>query len=118
MNRPKTIADINLSRIATVQNYINLHYCEELKLPELAELVCLAPTSLCHIFKLHTGITVSKYIIDVRIRHATEMIQNTDKTIKEIAFECGFNTLSNFNRIFKEATGSTPSTYREQYNIL
>lgn len=117
MKRPKTTADINLSRIAAVQNHINLHYREELKLSELAQLVCLAPTSLCHIFKSHTGMTVSKYITDVRIRHATEMLQNSDDSIKAIAFECGFSTLSNFNRLFYRVTGMTPSAYREQNNI-
>lgn len=111
MKKPKT-NKINLARVSTVKNYIDQHYNEDLALSKLSEVVSLVPTSLCHIFKDVTGMKVSDYIIRVRISHAVRMLRTTDKEVKSIAYECGFNTLTNFNRHFKHLMGCTPTELR------
>jgi AraC-like DNA-binding protein len=113
--KPETKNDINLARIKTVQDYIRLHYGDELKLSELAALANLVPTSLCHIFKAYTEHTVSDFITEVRIKKAADKLLNTNETVKGIAYECGFSTLTNFNRHFKKFMGCTPTELRAQY---
>lgn len=113
MSIPKTTNEVNQSRVSKVQEYISCHYREELTLSELAGVANMAPTSLSHLFKKVTGGCLSDYIIAVRIQNAKELLQNSDHTIKAIAYDCGFSTLTNFNRQFKRLTGCTPTELRE-----
>ena len=113
MMKPKSTNELNQTRISKVQEYISCHYREELPLSELADVANLSPTALCHFFKRMTGGCLSDYIIEVRVLHAKEMLLNTNNTIKSIAFGCGFNTLTNFNRQFKRLVGCTPTELRE-----
>ena len=112
MSKPKTTNEVNQTRISDVQRYISRHYREELSLSELAAVAHLAPSTLCHIFKRMTGRSIFQYISAVRIQHVKEKLQNTDLTMKAIAYDCGFNTLTNFNRQFKCLTGCTPTEWR------
>ena len=65
---------------------------------------------------VHTGRNISEYIIDLRLGYAARMLVDTAKSISEIGFDCGFNNLSNFNRIFKKKKGCSPSEFRENYH--
>ncbi len=111
--KPETDNHVNVTRISTVQNYISQHYRDDLKLEELAGLVSMAPTSLCHIFKRYTGKRISDLIIETRIRNAKKLLATTNMTVRYVAYESGFSTLTNFNRHFKKLTGQTPVEYRE-----
>ena len=100
-------------RVQKVQDYIDQHYNEEIRLGQLADLVSM--TSFSRFFKLRTGKNLSEYIIDIRLGHATRMLVDSTMSIAEICFECGFNNLSNFNRIFKKKKNCTPKEFRENY---
>lgn len=108
----KTTDDINKARVAGVKEYVAAHYGDDLSLATLAEVVHVAPMTLCHIFKRLTGQRVSQFIIHVRIREASKRLRQTNLDIKSISYECGFNTMTNFNRQFKRLTGCTPTEYR------
>ena len=95
--RSKTASDSR--RVQKVEEYINLHYTEEIRLSQLAELTDMTPVSFSRFFKLRTGKSLSDYIIDIRLGHATRQLVDSTKTVAEICYECGFNNLSNFNRI-------------------
>lgn len=112
MKRPRITNGINQVRVSTVKDYIDLHFNDDLPLSELSDLVNLVPTSLCHVFKAVTGMRVSDYIIYVRISHAARMLRMTDKEVKAVAYDCGFNTLTNFYRQFRSLMGCTPIEYR------
>ncbi len=112
--KPETKNEINLFRIAAVKKYICRHYGDELRLSTLAAQANIVPTSLCHIFKAYTGRTVSDFITEVRIKHATDKLLHTKETVRQIAYECGFSTLTNFNRHFKKLMGCTPTELRER----
>ena len=101
--------------IQQVIRYINLHYTEEIRLSQLAELTDMTPVSFSRFFKLRTGKSLSDYIIDIRLGHATRQLVDSTKTVAEICYECGFNNLSNFNRIFKKKKGCSPKEFREIY---
>ena len=99
-----------------VKNYISKNYMDELRLPELANMAGMSPSAFSRFFKLHTGRNISEYIIDLRLGYAARMLVDTAKSISEIGFDCGFNNLSNFNRIFKKKKGCSPSEFRENYH--
>ena len=75
----------------------------------------MTPVSFSRFFKLRTGKSLSDYIIDIRLGHATRQLVDSTKTVAEICYECGFNNLSNFNRIFKKKKGCSPKEFREIY---
>lgn len=111
--RSKTVSDSR--RVQKVEEYINLHYTEEIRLSQLAELTDMTSVSFSRFFKLRTGKSLSDYIIDIRLGHATRQLVDSTKTVAEICYECGFNNLSNFNRIFKKKKGCSPKEFREIY---
>lgn len=105
----------NSRRIQKIYNYINDHYGEVIRLDDLAEQVGMAPAAFSRFFKLRVGKTISEYIIDIRLGHVSRLLVDTTNSISEICFECGFNNLSNFNRIFKREKGCSPKEFRENY---
>lgn len=102
-------------RVLKVKNYISTHYQDELRLPELAGIAGMSPSAFSRFFKLHTGRNLSDYIIDLRLGYASRQLVDTAKSVSEISFSCGFNNLSNFNRIFKKKKGCSPTEFRENY---
>lgn len=114
MKRPETTIELNRARAQKVQEYILLHYGEDLTLTVLAAQVNIAPTTLCHVFKQVTGQRVSDYIIQTRISQVARLLRETETEVQLIAYECGFSTQTNFNRHFKRLMGCTPTAYRFQ----
>lgn len=115
-------AKVNLGedsrRILKVKDYIDNNYGEEIKLGTLAGLACMSEAAFSRFFKLHTGRTVSDYIIDIRMGYATRMLIDTTDTVADISFRCGYNNLSNFNRMFRRKKGCTPTEFREYYRKI
>lgn len=102
-------------RVQKVKQYINDHYTEQLRLDDLSRLVGMTSTAFSRFFKLRTGKTLSDYVLDIRLGFAARMLVDSTRNISEICFECGFNNLSNFNRIFKSRRGVTPKEFRAMY---
>lgn len=105
----------NSRRVAKVKKYINAHYMEEVRLGTLASIVGMSESAFSRFFKTHTGKKLSEYIIDIRLGYASRMLIETSTSIAEISFKCGFNNLSNFNRIFKKYKGCSPTEFKENY---
>ena len=102
-------------RISKVHDYINTHYTETIRLDNLANIAGMSSVSFSRFFKLRSGKTISDYIIDIRLGHASRLLVDTTNSIAEICYECGFNNLSNFNRIFKKKKDCSPKEFRENY---
>ena len=98
----KVEVDSDSKRILKVKNYIDDHYRDEIMLEQLAALVSMSPSAFSRYFKLHTGKSLSEYIIDVRLGHAARKLVDTTDSVSEICWTTGFNTLSNFNRLFRK----------------
>ena len=103
-------------RILKVKSFIAQNYMDELRLKQLADIAGMSSSAFSRFFKLHTGRNLSEYIIDIRLGYAARLLVDTSRSISEISFECGFNNLSNFNRIFKRKKGCSPSEFRENYH--
>ncbi len=109
----KVISDSR--RIQRVQNYIEEHYLENIRLQTLATLAGMTPTSFSRFFKLHTGRNLSEYIIEIRIGYASRLLVDSTMSVSEICYSCGFNNVSNFNRLFKKKKGASPKDFRDNY---
>ena len=102
-------------RILKVKNFIDEHYKEEMTLEQLASLVGMTSTSFSRYFKLRTGKNLSEYIVDIRLGHAARRLVDSTDSVSEICWTTGFNTLSNFNRLFRKRKGCNPTEFREKY---
>ena len=103
-------------RVQKVKNYIEQNYKKEIRLTTLADIAGMSPSAFSRFFKLHTGRNLSEYIIDQRLGYASRMLVDSNNSVAEISYACGFNNLSNFNRIFKKRKGCSPSEFRENYH--
>ena len=103
-------------RILKVKNHISKYYMDEIRLGTLADIAGMSPSAFSRFFKLHTGRNLTDYIIDIRLGAASRMLVDTSRSVSEISFNCGFNNLSNFNRIFKKKKGCSPTAFRENYH--
>ena len=102
-------------RVLKVKEYINEHYAEPLTLEMMADLVGMSPSSFSRFFRQHTDRTFTGYLIDIRLGQAARELVDTSQNISEICYQCGFNNLSNFNRIFKAKRGMSPREFRQIY---
>lgn len=112
-----TTITYNSRRIENVMAYLNKHFDREISLLEVAKLVSMSEVAFSRFFKVRTGKTFVDTLNEIRLGHASRMLIDTTQSISEIAYRCGFNNMSNFNRIFKKKKQCTPKGFREQYNI-
>lgn len=99
-------------RISDICKYIEDNYKEEIVLKEIAGRINMSESAFSHFFKKRTSRSFVEYVNEVRIGKATKMLMETMHSISEISFLCGFNNLSNFNKMFKKITNKTPTEYR------
>jgi len=96
-----------------VYQHIHDNYKNTLKLTEVAKIAGMNDSAFSHYFKKRTLRSFTSYLTQLRLRYATELLENTGKKVAEICFECGFNNLANFNRQFKSWKGVTPYQWRK-----
>jgi AraC-like DNA-binding protein len=101
-------------RMKSVLNYIRKNYGREIELSELAALSNMSPNYFCRYFRKLTGQTPIEYLITYRLESACYALRNTDLTVTDITFACGFNDVSHFIKSFRRAYGMTPKAYRAQ----
>lgn len=106
----------NSRRIDKVMAYLNQHFEKEVTLSEVAAIAAMSDVAFSRFFKIRTGKTFVDTLNEIRLGHASRMLIDTTQSIGEIAYRCGFNNLSNFNRIFKKKKDCTPKVFREEYN--
>lgn len=116
-NRFTEVALRNRDRAEPVEiwkarNFIHEHSDEELSLTKVAKFVNISPNHLSDKFKEVTGLNFVDCIARTRTERARELLQNSNLRISEIAFAVGFQSLSQFNRVFKKLSGKSPSAYR------
>ena len=94
--------------------YISNHFNEPISLDTLATFLGTSTYTVSRLFSSTIKMNFVKYVNFVRIAYAKELLDNTNFSILEVAFECGYDTARTFNRAFKEYTGTTPLNYRKR----
>jgi two-component system response regulator YesN len=100
--------------IDTIKQYINQHIAEELTLEGLAEVVHLHPQYVSRLFKQKAGMTLTDYIMQVRLGRAKVLLSETNLSIMRISEKCGLLDPNYFSRLFRKHEGMTPTQYRKR----
>ena len=106
----------NSRRIGKAVDYMNQNFQKQITLTEVAKLANMTDVSFSRFFKTRTGITFMDSLLEMRLGHASRLLIDTTQSVSEIAYNCGFNNISNFNRLFKKKKGCTPKEFRENYS--
>lgn len=104
-------------KIYAITSFIHAHYTADLSLEMLSQQFYISSCYLSHQFKDVTGFTVTDYIQMTRVRNVQAMLINTQIPITEVSAICGFNSFSQFNRVFRKHIGISPSLYRKQNQL-
>ncbi|GGG76663.1 AraC family transcriptional regulator [Parapedobacter pyrenivorans] len=110
------ITDGEGMRMGNIYNYVLQHYRNALTLEEVAAEAHLTPQAFCRYFKKHTGVTFVTFLNEMRINQACKRLTAGEyDSIATVAYNCGFNSITNFNRVFKSVAGASPKEYLSKY---
>lgn len=98
----------HLKRLEPALLYINAHYTEAIRLEDAASCAFMSPNYFSACFKKIIGRTFSEYVTLLRLKKVCELYQMTDRSMAELAMECGFQNISNFYRMYKKYEGELP----------
>ncbi len=100
--------------ITRARAYIAEHQAEDLNLRAVAQAVHVSEFHFCKVFKRGTGLTFTDYLARVRVETVKQLLLDPHQRVSEAAFAAGFQSLSQFNRVFHRITGAAPRAYRER----
>ncbi|WP_126243416.1 AraC family transcriptional regulator [Chitinophaga rhizosphaerae] len=103
-------------RMNSVHAYVMQHFREKISLDAAAALANMTPTSFSRYFRTHANKTFSDFLSEIRIGYACKLLLEKEMDVAQIAYESGFQTLSNFNRQFRALTSYSPLAYRRAYS--
>ena len=105
-------------RMNLVYDYVFENFRQRILLEDLAALLHMTPTSFSRYFTMKNNRPFSKFVSEIRIKHACKLLTETEDSVEQICYECGFNTLSNFNKQFKEVMQQKPMQYKKEFLSL
>lgn len=110
-----SINEHETNRLNKVYEYIIKNYRNKIPLKKMADILHMTPTSFSRYFSMKNNKTYSRFIAEIRVKHACELLTETDMSVAEICYDCGFNTLSNFNKQFKDIMRKKPTDYKREF---
>jgi len=102
-------------RMSRVYEFVMVQFQNDIKQEEVAAIINMTSSSFSRYFKTRMNKSFSDFLSEVRISHACKLLPTENLNISEVSYESGFNTLSNFNRQFKERMGMTPKSYKKDF---
>jgi AraC-like DNA-binding protein len=109
-------SDYEGGRISNIYNYIIQHHNRDITLEEVSATAYMTPQAFCRYFKKHTRVTFITFLNEVRVNEACKkLIDGSYDSVSSVAFDCGFNSITNFNRVFKTTTGKSPREYATRF---
>ncbi|WP_461215645.1 helix-turn-helix transcriptional regulator [Lacticaseibacillus sp. GG6-2] len=112
------VKPVSNDQVLRIKRYIEAHYAETLNLKKISGIYYMEPSYFSRYFKKNIGVNFKDYLTNIRLNHAELELQRPDLSIAQIALECGFSSLSSFNRSFKQKFNLTPSQYRDSHAHL
>ncbi len=107
------------SKIGAIFKYVNKNFQDHITLDEIADVVSMTVPAFCRYFKKATGKTFTQIVNEYRIVHATKLLsEESDMSIADVCYECGFNNFSHFNKVFNDITGKSASNYRKEIKLI
>ncbi|MBQ3202449.1 MAG: helix-turn-helix transcriptional regulator [Clostridia bacterium] len=103
----------NLERLRPALEYIEQNYSERISVNQLAQLLCLSPDRLGHLFRDGVGQAPLQYINEIRLRKAMNLLKTEEYTVTEVAQTVGFFDYNHFGRLFRRRYGCTPNQVRQ-----
>ncbi len=97
--------------------WIEHHFFEPLTLDSGASACGMSRRQFSAVFKKHVGMTWLQHLHRLRVKHAIELLRNTDRKITSVAFQCGFDDLTTFYRVVAKVTGKRPGELRDDEQI-
>ena len=110
------VMNYNSRRIDKAFEFMNANFYKAITLKDLSKLVSMTEVSFSRFIKKRTGNTFIDSLNEIRLGHATRMLIETTHSVSEISYKCGFNNISNFNRLFKKRKHCTPKEFRENFS--
>ena len=110
------VLNYNSRRIDKAFEFMNANFNKPITLKDLSKLVSMTEVSFSRFIKKRTGNTFIDSLNEIRLGHATRMLIETTHSVSEISYKCGFNNISNFNRLFKKKKHCTPKEFRENFS--
>lgn len=111
---PDTSHRIKQTEIDVILQYTNRNFRNKISLREVSNVVNMSVAAFCKYFRRSTKKTYVDYLNEMRIGYACKLLTDTNRSIIDICFESGFNTLANFNKQFLKYKSITPSTFRKR----
>ena len=105
-------------KINIIYKYVNANFQQHITLDEIANKVSMTVPAFCRYFKKTTGKTFTQLVNEYRVVHATKLLNESQMSIADICYECGFNNFSHFNKQFNEVTGKSASNYRKEIKLI
>ena len=106
------------AKIDIIFKHVNVNFKEQITLSEIADKVSMTVPAFCRYFKKATGKTFTKFVNEYRVVHATKLLSESQISISDVCYECGFNNFSHFNKVFNEFTGKSASKYRSEVKLM
>lgn len=104
------------SVVDELRRYIDMHYQEDIRRSDLADLVYLNTDYISRIFKKETGLSISNYLIQKRVEVAKRLLTQSKLPINTVSIHVGYSNFSYFTKMFRENTGCSPLEYRRNYS--
>ena len=108
----KYVVDPDNERLNQIIQYISQHFSEDISISDIADALHISRSYLSRFFSQTMGVSLSKYITDIRLKKSLDMLKNTDKNVSQIAYECGFPLAKSYYSAFHKAYGTTPAKYK------
>jgi AraC-like DNA-binding protein len=112
-----TFSADDAERINKVFDFIFQNFTEDITISDVSAKVFMTTSAFCKFFKSRTGKTFTHILNEIRIGHACKLFIETDQTVSEVCFSCGYNNLSYFNRRFKQITNYSPLEYQKRFYV-
>lgn len=106
------------AKVDIIFKHVNSNFHRTIPLEEIADKVSMTVPAFCRYFKKITGKTFTRLVNEYRVVHATKLLYESQMSISDVSFECGFNNFSHFNKVFSEITGKSASKYRKELKLV
>ena len=118
MSIPQNTEQLNESLYIRVREYLKLNYRRNITVAELAEFFHYSPDYLSRLFKKHSKVSIHTYLHRMRLAQAKTELLSTVKSVKEIAYSCGYTNEKHFSTIFLKYESLSPTAFRNLYKTL